>query len=84
VQVLTPTLDFYCFIGAGQRLHSVGVCSNADIVVTCEGCGAYRILVFSRDDGALLRRFGRESEGDGQLSAPEGLCFMADDPTTAT
>jgi hypothetical protein len=35
------------------------------------------VSVFSRGDGALLRRFG--SSGDGQLSSPYGLCFMSDD-----
>jgi DNA-binding beta-propeller fold protein YncE len=34
--------------------------------------------VFNRGDGALLRRFGCEGGGDGELSDPRGLCFMAD------
>jgi DNA-binding beta-propeller fold protein YncE len=33
VQVLTPTLDFHCFIGQGQLERPVGVCADADVVV---------------------------------------------------
>jgi hypothetical protein len=38
---------------------------------------AHRISVFKRRDGALLRRFGCEGTGDGQLKSPCGLCFMS-------
>jgi DNA-binding beta-propeller fold protein YncE len=74
VQVLTPTLDFHCFIGVGQLSSPRGVCADGDVVVVSEG--AHRISVFSRGDGALLRRFGSEGSGDGQLHRPYGLCFM--------
>jgi DNA-binding beta-propeller fold protein YncE len=76
VQVLTPTLDFHGFVGVGKLRDPVGVCANADVVVVSE-YSAHRVSVFSRGDGALLRRFG--SSGDGQLSSPYGLCFMSDD-----
>jgi DNA-binding beta-propeller fold protein YncE len=78
VQVLTPHLDFHAFIGAGQLARPVGVCANADVVVVSE-LRTHRISVFSRDDGALLRRFGCEGAGDGELDHPLGLCFMSDD-----
>jgi DNA-binding beta-propeller fold protein YncE len=78
VQVLTPALDFHAFVGVGQLQYPVGVCATADFVVVSEP-GADRISVFSRGDGALLRRFGSKGSGDGKLSSPLGLCFMSDD-----
>jgi DNA-binding beta-propeller fold protein YncE len=78
VQVLTPALDFHGFVGAGCIEAPVGVCANADVVVVSE-CEAHRISVFSRRDGALLRRFGCDGSGDGQLEYPLGLCFMSGD-----
>jgi DNA-binding beta-propeller fold protein YncE len=75
VQVLTPTLDFRAFIGQGRLDHPAGVCANADVVVVSE-CSAHRIAVFNRGDGALLRRFGSEGSGDGQLNSPNGVCFL--------
>ncbi len=77
VQVLTPRLDFHAIVGAYQLEHPSGVCANDDVIVVCEA-GAYRISVFKRCDGALLRRLGSEGRGDGQLNYPEGLCFMSD------
>jgi DNA-binding beta-propeller fold protein YncE len=76
VQVLTPTLDFHSFVGEGKLIRPVGVCANADVVVVSE---PHHISVFSRDDGALLRRFGCHGTGDGKLEYPLGLCFMSDD-----
>jgi DNA-binding beta-propeller fold protein YncE len=76
VQVLTPTLDFHCFIGVGQLRAPLGVCANADFVVVSED---RRIDVFKRSDGALLRRFGSEGRGDGQLMRPFGVCFVSGD-----
>jgi DNA-binding beta-propeller fold protein YncE len=38
---------------------------------------AHRISAFKPSDGALLRRFGSEGRGDGQLCRPRGLCFMS-------
>jgi DNA-binding beta-propeller fold protein YncE len=74
VQVLTPTLDFHCFIGQGQLERPVGVCANADVVVVSES-DAHRVSVFKRRDGALLRRFASVGRGSGQLMAPCGLCY---------
>jgi DNA-binding beta-propeller fold protein YncE len=75
VQVLTPRLDFHCFIGVGNLSSPHGVCaSDSDVVVSEE---AHRISVFNRSDGALLRRFGSKGSGDGQLHRPYGLCFMS-------
>jgi tripartite motif-containing protein 71 len=76
VQVLTPRLDFHCFVGVGQLGNPSGVCADDDVIMVSEQ-GAHRISVFKRCDGALLRRFGREGSGDGQLKNPCGLCFMS-------
>jgi DNA-binding beta-propeller fold protein YncE len=77
VQVLTPTLDFHGFVGMGavQLARPTGVCANSDVVVVSEAT-ASRISVFSRRDGALLRRFGSGGVGDVLTSWPLGLCFM--------
>jgi DNA-binding beta-propeller fold protein YncE len=79
VQVLTPTLDFHGFVGAGQLRSPSGVCANADVVVVSENRPTHRISVFRRRDGALLRRFGSFGGGDGDLNCPLGLCFMSGD-----
>jgi DNA-binding beta-propeller fold protein YncE len=76
VQVLTPRLDFHGFVGVGQLERPTGVCANDDTIMVAERL-AHRISVFSRCDGALLRRFGCEGSGDGQLSSPLGLCLMS-------
>jgi DNA-binding beta-propeller fold protein YncE len=75
VQVLTPRLDFHAFVGAGQLSSPFGVCADDDVIVASERT-AHRISVFSRGDGALLRRIGSYGSDDGQLSCPQGLCFM--------
>jgi DNA-binding beta-propeller fold protein YncE len=78
VQVLTPTLDFHGFVGVGQLSGPGGVCADDAVIVVAEhGDGAHRISVFGRRDGALLRRFGCEGSGDGELNSPWGLCFMS-------
>jgi tripartite motif-containing protein 71 len=76
VQVLTPRLDFHGFVGVGQLEYPSGVCADDDIIMVSE-YSAHRISVFSRGDGALLRRFGSQGSGDGQLNYPYGLCFMS-------
>ncbi len=76
VQVLTPRLDFHGFVGVGQLSHPAGVCADDDVILVTEE-DANRISVFSRGDGALLRRFGSYGSGDGQLGWPLGLCFMS-------
>jgi DNA-binding beta-propeller fold protein YncE len=76
VQVLTPRLDFHALVGVGQLNSPAGVCADDDIIMVSE-VDAHRISVFSRGDGALLRRFGSEGSGDGQLDTPLGLCFMS-------
>ncbi len=75
VQLLTPRLDFHAFVGVGQLSRPAGVCADDDVIVVSED--AHRISVFNRGDGALLRRFGSEGSGDGQLNHPRGLCFMS-------
>ncbi len=75
VQVLTPSLDFHCFVGVGHLVGPSGVCADDGIVVVSEW--EHRISVFNRGDGALLRRFGSFGLGDGQLRFPCGLCFMS-------
>jgi tripartite motif-containing protein 2/3/tripartite motif-containing protein 71 len=75
VQVLTPSLDFHCFVGVGQLRTPLGVCADDDIIVVSEW--EHRICVFNRHDGALLRHFGSLGSGDGQLRFPYGLCFMS-------
>jgi DNA-binding beta-propeller fold protein YncE len=52
------------------------VCADDDVIMVSER-DANRISVFSRGDGALLRRFGSYGSGDGQLGWPLGLCFMS-------
>jgi DNA-binding beta-propeller fold protein YncE len=79
VQVLTPTLDFHGFVGAGELKYPRGVCANADVVVVSESFPVSRISVFNRRDGSLLRRFGTFGSGDGELHCPCGLCFINDD-----
>ncbi len=76
VQVLTPRLDFHCFVGVGHLSGPSGVCAD-DAVIMVSEVGANRISVFNRSDGALLRRFGSQGSGDGQLYSPQGLCFMS-------
>jgi DNA-binding beta-propeller fold protein YncE len=76
VQVLTPRLDFHAFVGVGQLGTISGLCADDDVIMVSEH-DAHRISVFKRRDGALLRRFGREGSGDGQLQNPCGLCFMS-------
>jgi sugar lactone lactonase YvrE len=76
VQVLTPRLDFHGFVGVGQLSGPVGVCAD-DAVIMVSEVKAHRISVFRRGDGALLRRFGSQGRGDGQLYNPRGLCFIS-------
>jgi hypothetical protein len=52
-----------------------GVCADKDVVAVSEYT-ATRVSVFSRRDGALLRRFGSRGFSDGKLIWPENLCFM--------
>ncbi len=76
VQVLTPRLDFHAFIGQGHLSSPHGVCASDSVVVVSE---ISHISVFSRGDGALLRRFGSYGSGDGQLQRSHGLCFVSGD-----
>jgi DNA-binding beta-propeller fold protein YncE len=76
VQVLTPRLDFHGFVGVGQLSRPAGVCADDDVIMVSER-DAHRISVFSRSDGALLRRVGSGGSADGQLLCPLGLCFMS-------
>jgi DNA-binding beta-propeller fold protein YncE len=76
VQVLTPRLDFHGFAGVGQLSGPSGVCADDAVIVVSE-VDINRISVFSRGDGALLRRFGSQGSGDSQLQFPRGLCFMS-------
>jgi DNA-binding beta-propeller fold protein YncE len=77
VHVLTPRLDFHVFLGVGELERPSGVCAD-DAVIMVSEVGAHRISVFSRGDGARLRRFGSEGSGDGELKFPQGLCFMSE------
>jgi hypothetical protein len=77
VQVLTPTLDFHCFIGEGERGRPVCICANADVVVVSQNRCC--VAVFKRCDGTLLRRFGSDGRGDGQFMGACGVCFMSGD-----
>ncbi len=76
VQVLTPRLDFHGVVGVDQISDPAGVCADDTVIVVSE-YGPDRISVFNRGDGALCRRFGSGGSGDGQLSGPQGLCFMS-------
>jgi DNA-binding beta-propeller fold protein YncE len=75
IQVLTPRFDFFAFVGVDQLKGPTGVCADNDTVFVCER-EADRISVFSRSEGALLRRFGSQGSDDGQLNSPTALCFM--------
>ncbi len=76
VQVLTPRLDFHAFVGVGQLNTPAGVCADDAVIMVSER-NAYRISMFNRCGGGLLRRFGSLGRGDGQLMSPLGLCFMS-------
>jgi hypothetical protein len=78
VQVLTPSLDFHAFIGQDELQFPAGVCASADVVVVSE-LWHHRIAVLNRCDGALLRRFGCQGSGDGQLISLRGLSFVSGD-----
>jgi DNA-binding beta-propeller fold protein YncE len=78
IQILTPvSLDFHGFVGVRQLFHPHGVCADEEIVAVSE-LHIYRISVFSRSDGALLRRFGSIGSGNGQTDGPWGLCFVTE------
>jgi DNA-binding beta-propeller fold protein YncE len=77
VQVLTPRLDFSAYVGVGELDCPTGVCADDDVIVVSQVGAVHCISVFSRDDGALLRRFGSRGSGDGELFNPRGLCFMS-------
>jgi DNA-binding beta-propeller fold protein YncE len=77
VQVLTPDLDFHCFIGHGGLDSPFSVCANADVVVV-SALWDHSLAVFNRGDGARVRRFGCQGSGAGELVDPCGLCFMSD------
>jgi DNA-binding beta-propeller fold protein YncE len=77
VQVLTPRLDFHAIVGEGHVRCPHGVCADDAIIVVSEADPSHRISVFKRGDGALLRRFGSQGTGDGQLYDPTGLCFLS-------
>jgi DNA-binding beta-propeller fold protein YncE len=79
VQVLTPTLDFHSFIGEGVLPWPIGVCANADIVVVSD-LETYRISVFNRCDGTLLRWFGARVKHSHQLISRSGLCLEPTSP----
>jgi DNA-binding beta-propeller fold protein YncE len=78
IQILTPrAFDFHGFVGVGKLGGPAGVCADDAVIVVSEH-SAHRISVFSRGDGALLRRFGSQGSGDGQLCSPHGLCFVTE------
>jgi hypothetical protein len=82
VQVLTPGLSLHGRLGEGVLWSPAGVCANTDVVVVCEP-DDNRVSVFSRGDGALLRRFGCEGSGDGELRFPTSLRFVHGDRRVA-
>jgi tripartite motif-containing protein 2/3/tripartite motif-containing protein 71 len=87
VQVLTPgaaggNYAASSTLGVGELSSPSGVCANADIVVVSE-VSRYRITVLKRSDGTIIRRMGSQGSGDGQLSSPQGLCFMSLDTNVA-
>jgi DNA-binding beta-propeller fold protein YncE len=76
VQVLTPRLSFHGFVGVGELSGPCGVCADDAVIIVSEE-DVHRISMFKRSDGALLRRFGSQGSGDGQLDYPQGLCFTS-------
>jgi hypothetical protein len=75
VQVLTPQLDFYGFIGVGTLGNPQGVCADTDVVAVADA-DACQVLVFCRRSYGLLYRFGSRGGRPGQLAMPMGLCFL--------
>ncbi len=76
IQVLTPRLEFHSFVGVGQIYRPKCVCANDEIIAATEET-RHSVVVFSRGDGALIRRFGNRGAGDGEMQWPGGLCLMA-------
>jgi hypothetical protein len=78
VRELTPRFELVKFIGAGHfRTAPCAVCANDSIVVVAEEL-APALAVFSRGDGALLRRIGED-----WLHRPQSMCFMHDNRAIA-
>jgi hypothetical protein len=77
IQVLTPRLDFHGFVGAEQLNLPVGVCADQHTVFVVQRSDLL-VCVFSRDDGALLRRFGSAGNAHDQLDLPHAMCLIGD------
>ena len=78
VQVLTPRFDLYGFIGANELESPAGACADDKFVAVAE-YRASRVSVFTRADGALLRRFGDGDFRHGLL----GMCFIGKERSIA-
>jgi DNA-binding beta-propeller fold protein YncE len=77
VQVLTPHLTVIDSLGVRQLRSPGSVCADvdADVVAVCESV-AHRVSVLERRTSELLRQFGVEGSGDGQLLFPRALCLL--------
>ncbi len=87
--VLAPALDFHAFIGRGQLDVAVSVAANADsdvVVVTVPVLEMHHhsVAVFSRGDGALLRRFGCARARAAAMAACGTHVQCASCPATVT
>jgi hypothetical protein len=67
VHVLTPQLEFHAHIGSADQLRSpAGLCADANFVFVSARF-EHHASVFSRADGALVRRFVSRDPGEAQL-----------------
>jgi hypothetical protein len=89
VQVLTPTLDFHCFVGVDWLKAPVGVCTN-DVVIAVSEEGAHRVSVFSHGVTALFFVASRKKAAVTVSSSAHADCasrpgtVTSQSPTTAT
>jgi hypothetical protein len=78
VQVLTPSLDFHGFVGAGELQCPVGVCASDDVIVVGDG-RSRRVLVFNRHSGSVVARLGDPGTVDAtcELRWPGAVCLVS-------
>ena len=77
VLILTPALTFYGFIGRGQLDRPSDVCASATLVVVTE-LEKFRVAMFRRSDGVLLRRIC-----GAWFRFPQRVCFLHGDSHVA-
>jgi hypothetical protein len=81
VAVLTPQLELHSCIGVGELVGPAGVCANSQVVVVTENRWepqVYRISIFRRSDGALVRQIARGRGKNSYLPLDDcaGVCLL--------